>query len=210
MFGDAAERIVIANTKGFTGHPMGVGLEDVMAVKALETGVVPPVPNFRDPDPELGILNLSQGGAYPVRYALRLAAGFGSQISMSLLRWTPVADGRRRAIDELGYGYRIADPGVWNAWLRQVSGVEDPQLEVVQHRLRVVDHGVAAREAREAAPVRAGAGRGGAAGPRGGPRRLSRPRPRLCREPAAPCRRRRAGRPLPGGWCRGACVGGRG
>ena len=57
---------MIANTKGFTGHPMGVGIEDVMAVKALETGVVPPVPNFREPDPELGHLNLSTGGCYPV------------------------------------------------------------------------------------------------------------------------------------------------
>ncbi len=38
VFGSAAERIVVANTKGFTGHPMGVGIEDVVAVKALETG----------------------------------------------------------------------------------------------------------------------------------------------------------------------------
>ena len=119
VFGDAADRIVIANTKGFTGHPMGVGIEDVVAVKALETGIVPPVPNFREPDPELGQLNLSKGGAYPVRYALRLAAGFGSQICMLLLRWTPVADGRRRNAEELGYAYRIADRAAWTAWLRR-------------------------------------------------------------------------------------------
>ena len=147
VFGDDADRIVIANTKGFTGHPMGVGLEDVLAVKALETGIVPPVPNFRDPDPELGMLNLSHGGAYPVRYALRLAAGFGSQISMLLLRWTPVADGRRRHPEELGYDYRIADRAAWTAWLRRVSGQEEPQLEVVQHRLRVADRGAPPRVA---------------------------------------------------------------
>jgi acyl transferase domain-containing protein/NAD(P)-dependent dehydrogenase (short-subunit alcohol dehydrogenase family)/acyl carrier protein len=141
VFGDDADRIVIANTKGFTGHPMGVGLEDVLAVKALETGVVPPVPNFRDPDPELGTLNLSHGGAYPIRYALRLAAGFGSQISMLLLRWTPVADGRRRHVEELGHDYRIADRAAWTAWLRRVSGQDEPRLEVAQHRLRVVDQG---------------------------------------------------------------------
>ena len=141
MFGENADRIVIANTKGFTGHPMGVGLEDVMAVKALETGVVPPVPNFRDPDPELGNLNLSRGGAYPVRYALRLAAGFGSQIAMALLHWTPMADGRRRSPDDLGYEYRIADRAAWTAWLRRVSRYTDPKLEVVQHRLRVADQG---------------------------------------------------------------------
>ncbi len=144
VFGEDADRIVIANTKGFTGHPMGVGLEDVVAVKALETGVVPPVPNFRDPDPELGMLNLSHGGAYPVRYALRLAAGFGSQISLLLLRWTPAADGRRRNPEDLGYAYRIADRAAWTAWLRRVSGYEDPKLEVVQHRLRVADQGPAA------------------------------------------------------------------
>ena len=141
VFGDQADRIVIANVKGFTGHPMGVGLEDVLAVKALETGVVPPVPNFREPDPELGLLNLSGGGSYPIHYALRLAAGFGSQISMLLLRWTPVADRRRRNVDELGYDYRIADRAVWTTWLERLSGYDDPQLEVVQHRLRVVDQG---------------------------------------------------------------------
>jgi malonyl CoA-acyl carrier protein transacylase len=139
VFGDRADSIVIANTKGLTGHPMGVGLEDVAAVKALETGVVPPVPNHRDVDPELGPLNLSHGGAYPIRYALRLAAGFGSQISMILLRWTPPADGRRRRVDELGYGYRVADRDTFASWLRRVSGHDDPKLEVVARTLRVAD-----------------------------------------------------------------------
>ena len=41
VFGEHADRIVIANTKGFTGHAMGTGIEDVVAVKALETGCVP-------------------------------------------------------------------------------------------------------------------------------------------------------------------------
>jgi 3-oxoacyl-(acyl-carrier-protein) synthase len=54
VFGDGADRIVIANTKGFTGHAMGTGIEDVVAVKALETGCVPPVANFKEVDPELG------------------------------------------------------------------------------------------------------------------------------------------------------------
>ena len=31
-FGPAASQIVIANTKAFTGHPMGVGIEDVVAI----------------------------------------------------------------------------------------------------------------------------------------------------------------------------------
>ena len=171
VFGDDAERIVIANTKGFTGHPMGVGIEDVLAVKALETGVVPPVPNFRDPDPELGMLNLSHGGAYPVRYALRLAAGFGSQISMLLLRWTPVADGRRRHPDELGYAYRIADRGAWTAWLRRVSGQDEPRARGRaapaagggRRRTRATGRG-SARRARGAGAGGDAAGRAGGAG----------------------------------------------
>ena len=105
---------MIANTKGFTGHAMGTGIEDVVAVKALETGCVPPVANFKEVDPELGPLNLSKGGAYPVEYALRLGAGFGSQISMTLLRWVPAKDGVRPSPNALGYAYRIADtaPGM--------------------------------------------------------------------------------------------------
>ena len=78
VFGGAADQVVIANTKGMTGHAMGTGIEDVVAVKALETGVVPPVANFKEVDPELGTLNLSKGGGYPVEYAIRLGAGFGS------------------------------------------------------------------------------------------------------------------------------------
>ena len=65
VFGAGPIRWWVANTKGFTGHPMGVGIEDVVAVKALETGIVPPVPNFKEPDPDLGELNLSIGGVYP-------------------------------------------------------------------------------------------------------------------------------------------------
>ena len=88
-FGEAADEIVVCNTKGFTGHPMGAGVEDVIAVKILEYGIVPPVPNYKEVDPDLGVLNLSRGGRYPVQYALHLAAGFGSQIAMTLIRRIP-------------------------------------------------------------------------------------------------------------------------
>jgi acyl transferase domain-containing protein/acyl carrier protein len=141
VFGPAADSVVITNTKGFTGHAMGAGIEEVVAVKALETGIVPPVANFREIDPELGQLNLSQGGAHPVTYALRLAAGFGSQIAMMLLRWTVPADGRRRAPTDLGFAYRVVDDVTWRSWLARVSGRPDARLEVVQHRLRVSDDG---------------------------------------------------------------------
>src|SRR5579862_5407935 len=148
VFADAADQIVIANTKGFTGHAMATGIEDVVAVKALETGCVPPVANFKEVDPELGQLNLSKGGSYPVEYAIHLGAGFGSQISMMLLHWVKTKDGIRRTPNALGYAYRITDETAWSAWLTGIAGHPAADLEVVQHTLRVRDQASTARAAK--------------------------------------------------------------
>ncbi len=145
VFGAAANQIVIANTKGMTGHAMATGIEDVVAIKALETGTVPPVANFKEVDPELGTLNLSKGGGYPVEYAIRLGAGFGSQISMSLLHWIAPKDGIRRRPNNLGYAYRIVDENCWKNWVSQVAGFPTADLEVVHRTLRVRDQRPAAR-----------------------------------------------------------------
>ncbi|MCB0282200.1 MAG: SDR family NAD(P)-dependent oxidoreductase [Calditrichaeota bacterium] len=145
VFGPTADQIVISNTKGLTGHAMGTGIEDVVAVKAVETSIVPPIANFKEVDPELGPLNLSKGGHYPIHYALRLAAGFGSQISMSLIRWTPTLDGEHRPPHELGYSYRIKDHKTWNNWMRTISGYSSAELEVVKRTLRIKDQGPAAQ-----------------------------------------------------------------
>ncbi|HEX4783967.1 MAG TPA: SDR family NAD(P)-dependent oxidoreductase [Candidatus Sulfotelmatobacter sp.] len=147
VFGDTADQIVIANTKGMTGHAMATGIEDVVAIKALETGTVPPVANFKEVDPELGTLNLSKGGGYPVEYAIRLGAGFGSQISMSLLHWIAPKDGVRRRPNSLGYAYRIVDENCWKNWLSKVAGYPTADLEVVHRTLRVRDQKPAARTA---------------------------------------------------------------
>ena len=120
---------------------MGVGIEDVVAVKALETGVVPPVPNFREVDPELGQLNLSKGGAYPV--ALRAAPGRRLRLADQHDRCCagrPSADGRRRQRRRArlrATGSPTGRPG--QPWLQRVSGQDDPQLEVVRRTLRVAD-----------------------------------------------------------------------
>ncbi len=153
VFGPAADQIVIANTKGQTGHAMATGIEDVVAVKALETGLVPPVANFKEVDPELGTLNLSKGGGYPIEYAVRLGAGFGSQISMSLLHWTPLKDGAHRRPNELGYAYRIADENTWKAWLSEIAGYPTADLEVVRRTLRVRDQRPAAKLAEAAQKI---------------------------------------------------------
>jgi len=84
-FGDELlSKLLILNTKGFTGHPMGVSFEDVAAVEVLMRQVVPPVPNYKEKDEYLGDIKISKGGAYACRYALRFAAGFGSQVAFAL------------------------------------------------------------------------------------------------------------------------------
>ena len=141
-FGDDARRVVVANTKGFTGHPMAAGLEDAVALTALVRGEVPPIPNLREPDPELGDLRLSQGGRYQLDYVLRLAAGFGSQVACTLYRRTAEhLDGR---IDDAAHA----------AWLSRVAGLGRPALRVVNRTLRAVDADAPARGAAAHAPAR--------------------------------------------------------
>lgn len=132
-FGDAANEIIVANTKGFTGHPMGVGIEDVIAIKILESGIVPPVPNFKEVDPDLGTLNLSRGGRYPVQFALHLSAGFGSQIALTLVRRIP------GALD------RVDNKPLYRRWLADQSGYHQAETEVVKRVLRVKAEGAPPR-----------------------------------------------------------------
>jgi hypothetical protein len=138
----------MANTKGFTGHPMGVGVEDVIAVKILEHGIVPPVPNFREVDPDLGPLNLSRGGRYPVQYAIHLAAGFGSQIALTFTRRIP------------GGPDRVDNKPAYRRWLADISGYDTAETEVVKRVLRVADQGNPPRT--RAQPLAAGHGADGA------------------------------------------------
>ncbi|MEN9935250.1 MAG: hypothetical protein RLZZ387_1829, partial [Chloroflexota bacterium] len=180
-FGPAASQVVISNTKGFTGHPMGVGVEDVIAVKILEHGVVPPVPNFREVDPELGELTLSRGGRYPVQYAIHLAAGFGSQIAMTLTRRIPGS--LDRVEDRARYGY----------WLDQVTGYDRVETEVVKRVLRVKASGAPSRRPAPSTwryglgpAQRATAPGDGLAGYRPLPLQTSREPRAVSREPATP------------------------
>ena len=85
-FGSSTDELIITNTKGFTGHPMGVGIEDATGLYGLASGRLPPIANFREADPELGNLRLSEGGEYDIEYMFRHAAGFGSQIALTFFK----------------------------------------------------------------------------------------------------------------------------
>ncbi|MCS5537309.1 MAG: acyltransferase domain-containing protein, partial [Candidatus Poseidoniaceae archaeon] len=122
-FGDSTDSLVISNTKGFTGHPMGVGIEDASMIHALHTGRAPPIANHNEVDPELGDLNLSKGGDHDgMQYGLRFAAGFGSQIAITFWKACEV-EGARIDMDRL------------MRWNRELAGTDDLQLKVLNGKL---------------------------------------------------------------------------
>ena len=122
-FGASTDSIVIANTKGFTGHPMGVGIEDASMFYGLMTGRIPPIANHKEVDPELGNLTLSKGGNYSnLKYGMRFAAGFGSQIGLSLVR----------KYDYIGD--RI-DRQKLLTWNQSIAGTSNVELRVLQNKL---------------------------------------------------------------------------
>ena len=125
-FGAHVEDVIISNVKGFTGHTMGASLEEVVAIRALNTGIIPPIANYKEPDPELAGINLSKGGKYDLPYALRFAAGFGSHMALSFVERV-FKEGEARIEDEAKH----------TAWLKALSGEEHPELEVVLNALRL-------------------------------------------------------------------------
>ena len=122
-FGESTDSMVIANTKGFTGHPMGVGIEDASMFYGLLTKRIPPIANHKVVDEELGNLHLSKGGDYPnLKYGLRFAAGFGSQIGLSFVRAWPIEGERIN-------GQRLL------TWCRNLAGSQDIQLRILDNKL---------------------------------------------------------------------------
>jgi 3-oxoacyl-(acyl-carrier-protein) synthase len=90
VFGDELlSHLTLINTKGYTGHAMGVSFEDVTAVEILFRQMVPPMPNNAVADPYLGSVKLSAGGDLHVKYALRFSAGFGSHVCFALYGTMP-------------------------------------------------------------------------------------------------------------------------
>ncbi len=54
VFGGSAENLKISSSKSMTGHLLGAAgaVEAIVAIKAMETGVLPPTINYENPDPE--------------------------------------------------------------------------------------------------------------------------------------------------------------
>ncbi len=116
-FGEGFRDIKIINTKGMTGHTMGASVEEAVAAKALQYQQIPPVVNFREPDPELEGLNLSRGGSYKFEYILRMVAAYGGQGNYHLLQ--KIASGDDRICDNRAYA----------EWLKTITSSEEGQLK---------------------------------------------------------------------------------
>lgn len=112
VFGTSIENIIISNTKGFTGHPMGVGIEEAVAAYSLLTRKLPPIANFKELDPKLGELKFPSKGTDDFEYILRFAAGFGSQMIYLLFQ---------RLEEEL-------DENRYQVWLNEIFNGQTPEI----------------------------------------------------------------------------------
>src|ERR1700712_1973397 len=54
VFGDHARKVLISSTKSMTGHLLGAagGIEAIISVKTIQTGMIAPTINLVDPDPD--------------------------------------------------------------------------------------------------------------------------------------------------------------
>jgi phosphopantetheine--protein transferase-like protein len=107
-FGKEAYDMMIINTKGYTGHAMGAGIEEAVAIKSMEKGKIPPIANFNRIDPTYEMFNFSKGSIERKKYALRFAAGFGSQLAFILFRL-------------VSYGNRFGNIE-YEQWLQKMGG----------------------------------------------------------------------------------------
>ena len=78
--GDIAYKIPVSSTKSMTGHMLGAAgaVEAIAALKALETGVVPPTIGFREADPDCDLDYVpNKAREMKIDMALSLSFGFG-------------------------------------------------------------------------------------------------------------------------------------
>jgi 3-oxoacyl-[acyl-carrier-protein] synthase II len=89
LFGDHARKLAISSTKSMTGHLLGAagGIESVISVKTIQTGMMAPTINLEEPDPDCDldyVPNVAR--AANVRTVLSNNLGFGGQNAAVVFR----------------------------------------------------------------------------------------------------------------------------
>ncbi|MEO6003129.1 MAG: beta-ketoacyl-ACP synthase II, partial [Opitutus sp.] len=89
VFGDHARKVAISSTKSMTGHLLGAagGIESIISVKTIESGMIAPTINLHDPDPECDLDYVpNEARATKVRSVLSNNLGFGGQNAAIVFR----------------------------------------------------------------------------------------------------------------------------
>ncbi len=89
VFGDHAYQVSISSTKSQLGHSLGAsgGIELILAIKALRSGVVPPTINLDTPDPDCDLdYTPNQAKERDLTYAMSNSFGFGGHNASVIVR----------------------------------------------------------------------------------------------------------------------------
>jgi 3-oxoacyl-[acyl-carrier-protein] synthase II len=88
VFGDLAYKIPISSTKSMIGHMLGAagGAEAIVAIKALETGIIPPTAGYKEPDEECDLDYVpNKARKQDIDKALSVSLGFGGHNAAVML-----------------------------------------------------------------------------------------------------------------------------
>ena len=117
-------KISITNTKGYTGHTLGAGIEDAILVKGLQKNTFPPVANLDNVPAEFSDLNFTQSGHGDFRYGLHFSAGFGSHFAFLLVNQVQEAE--------------VENNPAYHEWLAGIAGSAEPSLGIINKTLCVL------------------------------------------------------------------------
>ncbi|HYP15569.1 MAG TPA: beta-ketoacyl-ACP synthase II [Opitutus sp.] len=89
VFGEHARKLAVSSTKSMTGHLLGAagGIESIISVKTIQSGVIAPTINLQQPDPDCDLDYVpNQARAAKVRTVLSNNLGFGGQNAAVVFR----------------------------------------------------------------------------------------------------------------------------
>ncbi len=120
-FPDHYKKVVISNTKGFTGHTLGAGIEDAVLVKSMQKGKAPPIANLTRIPEDFKDLNLNRNPHGDYEYGFHMAAGFGSHLAFVFFKRI--------------YEKKTENNPEYKKWLQQITCSKNPSLTLIDNTL---------------------------------------------------------------------------